>query len=274
MRLPHESIDDLNDERRAWELLGPWEVHPGNARLERHAVYTFSARYAEQWRDRRVLVAGDAAHLMPPFAGQGMCSGVRDAGNLAWKLDLVLAGRADEALLDTYQCERLPRTRTAIEFSMELGKVICVPDPAEAAARDEAMALGVGDEPAPAPGLPDITSGFLHPRAPHAGRQFVQGQDRGRPFDDRHGNGWRLLVLGADVDAIGEAERGWFESIGGKVVALADPDPVYQRWFAEHDAACALQRPDFYLYGSAPNAAAATSLLADLRSHLAQGAIS
>ena len=87
-----------------------------------------------------MLLAGDAAHQMPPFAGQGMCSGLRDAANLAWKLDLVLAGRAADALLDTYEAERLPSAQAAIEFSIELGKVICVPDPAEAAARDEAMA--------------------------------------------------------------------------------------------------------------------------------------
>src|SRR3546814_9432842 len=83
---------------------------------------------------------------MPPFAGQGLCSGLRDAANLAWKLDLVLDERAGRALLETYQSERLPSARAAIEFSMELGKVICVPDPAEAAARDEAMAAGVRSE--------------------------------------------------------------------------------------------------------------------------------
>jgi 2-polyprenyl-6-methoxyphenol hydroxylase-like FAD-dependent oxidoreductase len=272
MRVPHESLDELNDEKRAWEFLAPWDVHPGNARLERHAVYTFNARYSEQWRAGRVLLAGDAAHLMPPFAGQGMCSGLRDAANLAWKLDLVLAGVAADALLDSYQSERLPSVKAAIEFSMELGKVICVPNAAEAAARDEAMALAVGDEPAPAPGLPDITTGFIHPTTPHAGRQLVQGEDRGRPFDDVYGTGWRLVVLGADFAAIGGDERAWFESIGGRVVALGDPDPLYVRWFAEHDTTCALQRPDFYLYGTAPTVATATTLLADLRNHLARGA--
>ena len=270
MRLPHESLSDLNDEKRAWALLEPWDVHPGNARLERHAVYTFSARYAEQWRAGNVFLAGDAAHLMPPFAGQGMCSGLRDAANLAWKFDLALAGRAGDALLDSYQAERLPSARSAIEFSMELGKVICVPDPADAAVRDAAMAAGVGGEPEPAPELPNITAGFMHPRAPHAGTQFMQGRDGGRAFDDVHGAGWRLVVLGTDVEAIDGDARAWFESIGGRIVVPAQPDADLAQWFEKHDTTCALQRPDFYLYGTAPDAASATALLTDLRTHLSE----
>ena len=262
MRLPHEPLDELNDEKRAWELLEPWDVHPGNARLERHAVYTFNARYAEQWRTGRVLLAGDAAHLMPPFAGQGMCSGLRDAANLAWKLDLLLDGRASDALLDTYQSERLPSVMAAISFSMELGKVICVPDPAEAAARDEAMAAGV-DGTGPAPGLPGITSGLIHPTSPHAGSQLVQGRIGGRLFDEVHGNGWRLVTT---ADAI--EPPGWFSAIGGTVVALTAGDPWFDRWFAEHETAYALQRPDFYLYGTAATSAEAAALLDDLRRDL------
>ena len=146
MRLHHETLDEL--ESRAWELLEPWDVRPDNATVERRAVYTFAARFAEQWRRGRVLLAGDAAHQMPPFAGQGMCAGIRDAANLAWKLDHVLTGAAPDALLDTYDQERLPSARHAIEFSVELGKIICIPDPDAAAARDEAMAPLVGPEPA------------------------------------------------------------------------------------------------------------------------------
>jgi 2-polyprenyl-6-methoxyphenol hydroxylase-like FAD-dependent oxidoreductase len=268
MRLPHETLEELNDERRAWELLEPWDVHPGNARLERHAVYTFGARYAEQWRTGPVLVAGDAAHLMPPFAGQGMCAGIRDAANLAWKLDLVINGLAPDALLDTYQQERLPSARRAIEFSMELGKVICVPDADEAAARDEAMAVAVGADLVEAPSLPQLDDGLVHPTAPHAGQLFVQGTVGGRPFDDVHGVGWRFVVSDVDSHAIDPAARRWFESIGGHVVHLTALDATYGSWFDEHDTTCALQRPDFHLYGTARTEAEASVLLDDLRRHL------
>ena len=91
MCLPGESLDALDEESRAWELLEPWEVTPDNADMVRHAGYRFQARWAKRWHDGRVFLAGDAAHLTPPFAGQGMCAGLRDSVNLAWKLDHVLA---------------------------------------------------------------------------------------------------------------------------------------------------------------------------------------
>jgi 2-polyprenyl-6-methoxyphenol hydroxylase-like FAD-dependent oxidoreductase len=274
MRLPGESLDELNDERRAWELLAAWDVHPRNARLERHAVYTFRARYADRWRAGRVLVAGDAAHLMPPFAGQGMCAGVRDAANLAWKLDLVLTNRAPDALLDTYEDERLPSARAAIEFSMELGKVICVPDVDEAAARDQAMAAAVGDELMDAPPLPGLVAGLVHPRSQHAGDVWVQPAVGGRPFDDVHGAGWRLITIDTDANAVSPSAIEWFTSIGGRVVQLEQPDALGCRWFGAHDATWVLQRPDFHLYGTATTSAAATALLDELRGHLTTGELS
>ena len=268
MRLPEETLDELNEEHRAWQLLAPWDVHPGNARLERHAVYTFRARYAQQWRAGRVFVAGDAAHLTPPFAGQGMCAGIRDAANLAWKLELVLSARAPDSLLDTYQQERLPSTRASIEFAMELGKVICVADPAEAAARDEAMESALGPQPTDVPDLPGPAVGVIHPDSAHAGELFVQPRIGGLLLDDVHGAGWRLVTVD-HPDGLNTKMIDWFGSIGGRVVTLDRSDPVSDGWFTEREVTWALQRPDFYLYGTATDATGASNLLSDLRSQVA-----
>ncbi len=266
MRLEHETLEDLD--ARAWELLQPWDVRPDNATVERLAVYSFAARFAAQWRHGRVLLAGDAAHQMPPFAGQGMCAGIRDAANLAWKLDLVLTGKAPDGLLDSYDQERVPSARQAIEFSIELGKVICVPDPAEAAARDAAMAPLVGTEPTDAPPLPGITDGIIDPGSPHAGTVFVQGSAYATRFDDVHGAGWRLVTIDAEPIALDPVTRDWFASIGGRIVTVAGYE-AYDRWFTEHAATAALQRPDFHLYGTAASPAGAATLIDHLRTRLA-----
>ena len=272
MRLPDEDPATFNTEAHAWELLAPWDVTPANARLERHADYRFHARYAERWHDGRVFLAGDAAHLTPPFAGQGLCAGARDAANLAWKLDLVLAGRAHPSLLQSYDVERIEPAKQVIEFAMELGRIICVPDPEEAAARDAAMAATVSDELTPAIGMPGITAGCIAAGSPHAGQRFVQGWVDGRPFDDVHGAGWRLVGSGASAETADVAAdvRAWFESIGGRVVTVATDgeDDTHRRWFAEHGCTWALQRPDFHLYGTATTATAAAELLERLREHL------
>jgi 3-(3-hydroxy-phenyl)propionate hydroxylase len=111
----------------------------------------------------------------------------------------------------------------------------------------------------------------VHPESPHAGGLFVQGTIDGRLFDDVHGAGWRLVSCGLDAGAssvltgdLGE----WFGAIGGKVVIVDRSDPVFGRWFDEHGTSWALQRPDFFLYGTATDATGARRLLTDLRSHL------
>lgn len=241
MRLPHERIEDMNDEARAWELLEAWGVHPGNARLERHAVYTFQARTAQQWQVGNVFLAGDAAHLMPPFAGQGMCSGLRDAHNLAWKIDAVLAGHAGPALLATYDEERRPNAMKAIEFSVDLGKVICVADPAEAAARDAAMTAGYDGTVSEAPSLPAIAGGLLSD-TPEAGTLLPTAED-----------GWVLIApdhAGLDARLID-----WFATIGGRII---DGDRFV------------LRRPDCHVFGTAIDAADADQLLSELQQRLAK----
>ncbi|MCC6766878.1 MAG: bifunctional 3-(3-hydroxy-phenyl)propionate/3-hydroxycinnamic acid hydroxylase [Deltaproteobacteria bacterium] len=281
MRLPDEPLDELNLEETAWRLLGPWQVTPANARLERHVVYRFQARWVDGWRNGRMLLAGDAAHQMPPFAGQGMCSGLRDAANLAWKFDVVLAGRAPAALLDTYPRERVPHVRGVIDFSMALGKVICIADPVEAAARDAVMtaAIASGQQTTPPPPL-GLGAGVLRAGDPHAGKLFVQGRVRtaeGREglFDDVVGRGFALVATTGDALIALDAElRGWFASLGGVTARVgaggdvADVDGVYARWFADAGVAVALQRPDFYLYGTGATAADAPALLGALRAAL------
>ena len=117
-----ETPDDL-DERRVLELIGPWlgGVDPDKLTILRRAWYTFRGVVADRWQLGRVFLLGDAAHLTPPFIGQGMCAGIRDAANLTWKLALVLDGRADDRLLDTYEAERRPYARRVVQMAIAVG---------------------------------------------------------------------------------------------------------------------------------------------------------
>ncbi|GHJ35597.1 bifunctional 3-(3-hydroxy-phenyl)propionate/3-hydroxycinnamic acid hydroxylase [Streptomyces sp. TS71-3] len=110
-------------ERPVRELVAPWlpRSYEGDFEVVREARYTFRARVADRWRSGRVLLLGDAAHLTPPFIGQGLCGGLRDAYNLAWKLARVLQQGSDERLLDTYESERKPHARHVIRLAVATG---------------------------------------------------------------------------------------------------------------------------------------------------------
>jgi resorcinol 4-hydroxylase (NADPH) len=278
MALPGESLHTLID--RAWELLEPWDVTPEVARIERQAVYTFAARMAESWSIDRLVVAGDAAHQMPPFAGQGLCSGLRDVANLAWKLDAVLAGLANPDLLDAYGRERAPQVRAAIAFSVELGQVICISDPAEARDRDQAM-VGAAAESGPVlpPAPPPIGPGVTLAGDANAGQLAVQGvvAYRGRQgrFDDVVGRGWVLLCAEANpLAGVDPALSLWWTELGGTAVhvgpgaSVDDVEGTYAEWFSTLGAGAVLQRPDFYVFGTAADRAGAAALLGAARAAL------
>ncbi|MEV0464918.1 bifunctional 3-(3-hydroxy-phenyl)propionate/3-hydroxycinnamic acid hydroxylase [Nocardia tengchongensis] len=121
--LPGESADDYRDLPRLRPLLTPWIVPDVFERLElvRVAEYTFRAQLADRWRKGRVFLLGDAAHLTPPFIGQGMGAGMRDAANLTWKLAGVLRGELPEGVLDSYETERKPHARAMIRLAKLTG---------------------------------------------------------------------------------------------------------------------------------------------------------
>ncbi|MEI4280725.1 bifunctional 3-(3-hydroxy-phenyl)propionate/3-hydroxycinnamic acid hydroxylase [Klenkia terrae] len=279
MRLPHETREQLDRTESAWELLASFGLGPADAELERHSVYTFQAGWATRWRAGRVLLAGDAAHLMPPFAGQGLGAGVRDAANLAWKLSAVLRGVAGDELLDGYGTERLPHVQTFVRFSVELGQVICISDPAEAAARDARMtaAWDAGMAP-PAPPRPALGPG-AH-TGPAGGTLSRQGRVRvgGGPatlLDDVLGGPGVLLAR--DAGALGSVDAAPLADLGIRLAALGgaapgvltvdDVEGSYAGWFDQLGVDVVLVRPDGWLYGAGDDAAAlADGLLAAVRS--------
>lgn len=229
MILPGETPEAISTPESVERLLAPWDV-AGAVRIERTAVYTFRARIAEQWRKGRVLLAGDAAHQTPPFAGQGLCSGLRDAANLAWKLAAVVKGEAGTGLLDTYQPERAPNLRATIDMACLMGRMVCTTSRLGAWIRDAKLALAraLGKLPDGPPAYPPLFEGALLKGSPGAGRYFPQligtGGER---LDEVLGDGvwlidrrdcatWRLAPFAAQVEK-------WLDAQGAQAV-LVRPD--------------------------------------------------
>lgn len=188
---PDEDAVEIVKPERVWELLSNW-LKPEEATLERSAVYVFHSLVAKEWRKGRLLLAGDSCHQTPPFMGQGMCAGIRDAANLYWKLALVcqdkITGDAAEALLDSYESERKPNAREYIKTAVRLGGLINTAGTEEAlrsalpsnngSARMESIApplgegLGIGDKAGRLFGQPTLADGTLSDRV-HAHRFVI-----------------------------------------------------------------------------------------------------
>ncbi len=245
---PGEDAQSFLDDARIAELLKPW-IEDGDVELDRKAVYRFHGLVANEWRLGRVILAGDAAHQTPPFAGQGMCSGIRDAVNLAWKLTHVLRGEANEALLDTYQTEREPHVRAVTETAIAMGRVVCIPDAEAAAQRDTAMlaARAAGQQPVP-PADPQIGPGaFL--QSERAGTIFPQDKAGGRYLDDVLGQGaWLIARRASDIAGLNSKHIARIESLEGATLK-----PFAAKLAALFDSArtdAVLIRPDRYTFGT------------------------
>lgn len=232
MILPGETPEQVSSDASVEKLLEPWNVK-GAVRLERKAVYTFQARIAEQWRKGRVLLAGDAAHQTPPFAGQGMCSGLRDAMNLAWKLAAVVRG-APDALLDTYKHEREPNLRATIDMAVMMGRTVCITSGWGAFVRNVKfkLAKALGKLP---DGIhyPPISGGAILAGTSGAGSYFPQPVIKGQRLDTVLGTGPWLL----DRDRLEAAD-------------LAPFRQALEAWLDSHQAEAVLVRPDRHVFGT------------------------
>ncbi len=245
MLKPGETPEEMLEDAQIRELVAPWNCADRMV-IERKAVYRFHALVADKWRDGRVLLAGDAAHQMPPFAGQGMCSGIRDAANLAWKIAAAVRGDCSDTILDSYQVEREPHVRAIIATAIAMGQIVCLIDEGAAAVRDREMlarkASGAQDVSV---AYPDLAGGCLTD-TPFAGALFPQ------PVAD---DGERLdMVLGLDAALI---TRGTIGDRASPVKLLSVHAPELDKfarflaaWLAKADAEAVLIRPDRHVFGT------------------------
>jgi len=244
MVMPGDDEARLTEEQQIWSLLEPY-VQQGQARLERAAVYRFRSMIASTWRSGRLMLAGDAAHLQPPMLAQGLCSGIRDAANLAWKLAAVVTGAAPDTLLDTYEAEREPHVRAWVLEATRIAAIVQVTDRELARRRDEVMLSGERVISSIRPGLgasalvsPDTTSGVLS-------RQLVT--DDGGRSDDHLGQDFGLFVTDSLLAQLAPDVRARIDDLGDALTVVTGP--AADRYLSGTSGSFALIRPDRYLLG-------------------------
>ncbi|MFE5814835.1 bifunctional 3-(3-hydroxy-phenyl)propionate/3-hydroxycinnamic acid hydroxylase [Streptomyces sp. NPDC056479] len=197
------------------ELVAPWlpPSYDGDFEVVRETAYTFRARIADRWRSGRVFLLGDAAHLTPPFIGQGLCAGLRDAYNLTWKLARVLRQGGDERLLATYESERAPHARHVIRLAVAMGWAMTGGQDGAAALRRRLLAVACRipalTEAAGRDLSPALTTGPLVRRRTRRGSRLV-GTHCPQPWVDADGRRSRLDEVLGDTFA---------------VLTVADPSP-------------------------------------------------
>ena len=286
--LPGETPEDFADPAAVWRVLGEF-VDTHHLEHCRTAVYRFHALVVEQWRQGRVFLMGDAAHQMPPFLGQGLCAGVRDAYNLAWKLDVVMRGQANDSLLDTYGEERKRHVRTVVAHAKTFGLIIGELDPARARLRDQALEAELQSGRAVTVRqkfIPGLEAGLLQHQpdgslGPGAGALCIQPwvrsseADEWRRLDDAAGARFTLITTSpAWLSSWSEQDKAAWQRLDGlvvvlgaasqvsppasdmRVICLDERDGLMAAWLTEHAAQALVARPDHYVYGTAPTSEA------------------
>ena len=252
-----------------WPILSRW-VQPGEVELWRRAAYRFHGLIARKWRKERIFLAGDAAHMTPPFMAQGMVQGLRDANNLAWKLAYVLQNRFPESLLDTYEVERKPHVRETTLKAMGLGRLICEQDPEKARQRDQKLREeqgGVIKTTFRQQMIPGLTTGMIEVGNAVAGSVFIQPRvilgDKEIFLDDLISRDFVLFVDSSQADLDLQKMKTAFEDFPVQIVYVdrekvwgADKKVLMEssmlaHWMKDNNAPVVLVRPDKYVFGFA-----------------------
>jgi 3-(3-hydroxy-phenyl)propionate hydroxylase len=252
-----DNPDEICKTEFIWPLLERW-ITPAEADLERATVYTFHSTITQQWQDGRLFIAGDAAHQTPPFMGQGMCAGIRDAANLGWKLLAVLKQGKPETLLETYQSERKPHVKEYIDLTIQIGQMI----------NRTASAIVAGNVTNPEDGpqtlsqlKPTLGPGLSVGSSNLSGHLFPQPKLRsGNLLDDDIGNGFALITSMSFHAEMTETYREKFQKLG--ITIVSDETDDLEAWFKAHDVGAVLLRPDRYILSTAETPSDLTKLLA------------
>lgn len=243
-----DAVGYRDDPARVRALLAPWTARARADELElvRIAEYTFRAQLADHWRAGPVFLLGDAAHLSPPFIGQGMGAGLRDAANLTWKLASVLRGELSETVLDSYERERKPHARSMIRLARRLG-IAMTAGGEQAAALRSAVAPRLRRVPGLHAALTDGRTPPLHRSAlNHRSHPFTRAGclvpndplADGRRFDEVAAGRYTVLTTcedGTGALVAGPALRRWLRRCGARY-ALIRPDGVVQATARHHAA--------------------------------------
>ncbi|WKG05405.1 bifunctional 3-(3-hydroxy-phenyl)propionate/3-hydroxycinnamic acid hydroxylase [Mycolicibacterium sp. HK-90] len=265
-----EDEQKLVSEREIWKVLQDQGISSENVEILRAVVYSHHVRVADRWRVGRIFLAGDAAHAMPPWIGQGMSAGVRDAANLCWKLAAVLAGRAPDALLDSYEVERKPHVIEVTRRACLVGRVITERNRMIAAIRNHTLRAltkipGVLRRGQKLYWIPDARydeGHFARAGGRAVGWQIPQPwviDDTGSTvrLDDVVAGRWTVLHTGVapagseawtDLGAPAIAVSGFNDRTSPG--AIRDVDGTLIAWLKQKKAAAVVLRPDGFIYAA------------------------
>ena len=286
MVMPGETEAELSKPENMRKLLAKVLPNPDNIELIRSRVYTHNARLAGKFRQGRVLLAGDAAHIMPVWQGQGYNSGMRDASNLAWKLSLVIKGLAADSLLDSYEQERRDHAKAMINLSVLAGHVLAPPKRWQGTLRDGVSWLLNYLPPVKRyfvemrfKPMPQYTRGALivpSEKGSPVGKMFIQPKvltDAGTTvlLDEVIGENFAIIAWGCDptwgltpaqitqwkalgtrfIQVLPDVQLRAPSDAGPDVIRVGDSTGRLKEWFARGTSSIALVRPDRFLAGQA-----------------------